>query len=108
MLRRHALYPLSYGDFIRNDTILVNFSAISHFFSPQHLQVFATEDTPLLDTALKSRTPDDHQIDIIPNTSHDMKSVQNPATDPGIIGPVVPECTNTLRHWLAEKLAASR
>jgi hypothetical protein len=33
-----------------------------------------------------------------------MKAVQNPATDPGIAGPVVPLCTNTLRHWLAEKL----
>ena len=68
------------------------------------VQVFANEDTPLLDSALKSRTPDDHQITILPNTSHNMKAVQNPATDPGITGPVVPQCTDTLRHWLAEKL----
>ena len=61
-----------------------------------------------IQTTLKSRTPDDHLIDIIPNTSHNMKLVQNPATDPGIAGLVVPECTNTLRHWLAEKLSASR
>ena len=71
------------------------------------VQVFAKEDTPLLDAALKSRTPDDHKIDIIPNTSHNMKFVQNPATDPGITGPVVQECTNTLRSWLSEKLSAS-
>ena len=68
------------------------------------VQVFAKEDTPRLDDALKSRTPDDHQITILPNTSHNMKAVQDPATDPGIAGPVVPLCTNTLRHWLAEKL----
>ena len=68
------------------------------------VQVSASEDTPLLDAALKSRTPDDHQITIIPNTSHNMKAVQNPATDPGITGPVVPQCASTLRHWLAEKL----
>ena len=71
------------------------------------VQVFATEDTPLLDSALKSRTPDDHQTTIIPNTSHNMKAVLNPATDPGITGPVVPQCANTLRHWLAGKLSAA-
>lgn len=68
------------------------------------VQVSASEDTPLLDNALKSRTPDDHQTTIIPNTSHNMKAVQNPATDPGITGPIVPQCTSTLRHWLTEKL----
>ena len=68
------------------------------------IQVSASKDTPLLDNALKSRTPDDHQVTIIPNTSHNMKAVQNPATDPGVAGPVVSQCTNTLRHWLAEKL----
>jgi hypothetical protein len=69
--------------------------------------VFATEDTPVLDAALKSRTPDDHQVTIIPNTSHNMKFVQDPATDPGIAGPVVPQCTETLRHWLAVKLSSA-
>ncbi len=68
------------------------------------IQVSATRDTPLLDAALKSRTPDDHQVTIIPNTSHNMKAVQNPDTDPGVTGPVVPQCTSTLRHWLAQKL----
>lgn len=68
------------------------------------IQVSPTRDTPLLDAALKSRTPDDHQVTIIPDTSHNMKAVQNPDTDPGITGPVVPQCTDTLRHWLAQKL----
>ena len=71
------------------------------------IQVSPTEDTPLLDAALKSRTPDDHQTTIIPDTSHNMKAVQNPATDPGITGPVVPQCTSTLRQWLAQKLSAA-
>ncbi len=70
------------------------------------VQVFATEDTPLLNAALKSRTPDDHQTTIIPNTSHNMKAVQNPATDPGVSGPVVPQFASTLRQWLARKLSA--
>jgi len=68
------------------------------------MQVSPTKDTPLLEAALKSRTPDDHQTTIIPNTSHNMKAVQNPDTDPGIAGPVVPECSVTLRNWLARKL----
>lgn len=67
-------------------------------------QVFATEDTPLLDAALKSRSPDDHETVIVPNTSHNMKAVQDPTTDPGISGTIVPEAASTLRSWLAEKL----
>ncbi len=70
------------------------------------IQVFANEDTPLLDAALKSRTPDDHQVVIVPNASHNMKFVQDPAKDPGIAGPVVPEFANALRTWLAGKLSA--
>ena len=70
-------------------------------------QVFATEDTPLLDAALKSRSPDDHQTVIVPNTSHNMKAVQNPTTDAGISGPIVPEVASTLRSWLAQKLHAA-
>ena len=110
-----VLFQPAYDEFWYGELKVDPAAAIKHYPGPvlvlqgaSDIQVFATEDTPLLDAALKSRTPDDHQIDIIPNTSHDMKFVQNPATDPGIIGPVVPECTDTLRHWLAEKLAASR
>jgi hypothetical protein len=70
------------------------------------IQVFANEDTPLLDAALKSRTPDDHQIVIVPNASHTMKFVQDPATDPGITGPVVPAFAHALYTWLTGKLSA--
>jgi len=70
------------------------------------IQVFATEDTPLLDAALKSRKPDDHKIVIVPNASHEMKFVRDPATEPGITGPVVPEFVHALRTWLAGKLSA--
>ena len=88
-------------------------ATIKHYPGPvlvlqgaKDINVFANEDTPLLDAALKSRTPDDHQIVIVPNASHDMKFVQDPATDPGITGPVVPEFTHALRTWLAGKLSA--
>jgi len=88
-------------------------ATIKHYPGPvlvlqgaKDIQVFANEDTPLLDAALKSRTPDDHQIVIVPNASHNMKFVQDPAIDPGITGPVVPEFTQALRTWLAGKLSA--
>lgn len=67
-------------------------------------QVFATEDTPLLDAALKSRQADDHETVIIPNASHNLKMVQDPTTDLGFSGPMAPEAANTLRAWLARKL----
>jgi dienelactone hydrolase len=88
-------------------------SLVKHYLGPvlvlqgaKDSMVFANEDTPLLDAALKSRTPDDHQIVIVPNASHNMKFVQDPATDPGITGPVVLEFTNALRTWLTRKLSA--
>jgi len=68
------------------------------------VQVFANEDTPLLDAALKSRTPDDHEVVIVPNASHNMKFVSNPATDAGITGPVVAEFGSALRGWLGKKI----
>ena len=110
-----VLFQPAYNEFWYGELQVDPAATVKHYPGPvlvlqgaKDVQVFATEDTPLLDAALKSRNPDDHLIDIIPNTSHNMKLVQNPATDPGIAGPVVPECTNTLRHWLAEKLSASR
>ena len=88
-------------------------ATIKHYPGPvlvlqgaKDIQVFANEDTPLLDAALKSRTPDDHQVVIVPGASHNMKFVQDPATDPGITGPVVPEFAQALRIWLVGKLSA--
>lgn len=68
------------------------------------VQVFANEDTPLLDAALKSRQPDDHKTVIVPDASHNMKFVQDPNKDPGTAGPILPEVASTLRSWLAKKL----
>ncbi len=68
--------------------------------------MFANEDTPLLDAALKSRTPDDLMIVIVPNVSHNLKFVQDPATEPGITGPILPEFAQALRTWLAGKLSS--
>lgn len=66
-------------------------------------QISATEDTPLLDAALKTRSPDDHQVTIIPGATHFLKIPQS-ASDPGIGGPLAPLAATTLRTWLAAKL----
>ena len=108
-----ALFQPYLDEFWQGELQVNPATTIKHYPGPvlvlqgaKDIQVFANEDMPLLDAALKSRTPDDHQIVIVPNASHNMKFVQDPATDPGITGPVVPEFTNALRTWLARKLSA--
>lgn len=108
-----ALFPPYLDEFWQGELQVDPAATIKHYPGPvlvlqgaRDIQVFANEDTPLLDAALKSRTPDDHQIVIVPNASHNMKFVQDPATDSGITGPVVPEFTHALRTWLAGKLSA--
>ena len=108
-----ALFPPYLDEFWQGELRVDPAATIKHYPGPvlvlqgaKDIQVFATEDTPLLDAALKSRTPDDHQIVIVPNASHNMKFVQDPATDPGITGPVVPQFAHALRTWLAGKLSA--
>jgi uncharacterized protein len=108
-----ALFPPYLDEFWQGELQVDPAAAIKHYPGPvlvlqgsKDIQVFATEDTPLLDAALKSRTPDDHQVVIVPNASHNMKFVQDPATDPGITGPVVPAFAQALRTWLAGKLSA--
>ena len=60
--------------------------------------VFANQDTPLLEEALMQRPYDDHFTLLVPEASHSLKHVQN-ATDPGITGPVVPQVLFTLPFW---------
>lgn len=69
-------------------------------------QVFASEDTPLLDAALKSRRPDDHEIFLVPNASHYLKLVQPGSPESAVGGPIVSSALHTLRSWLAKKLSA--
>lgn len=108
-----ALFQPYLDEFWQGELQVDPAATIKHYPGPvlvlqgaKDIQVFVNEDTPLLDAALKSRTPDDHQIVIVPNASHNMKFVQNPATDAGITGPVVPEFAQALRTWLPGKLSA--
>jgi pimeloyl-ACP methyl ester carboxylesterase len=108
-----ALFQPYLDEFWQGELQVDPAATIKHYSGPvlvlkgaKDTQVFVNEDTPLLDAALKSRTPDDHQIVIVPNASHNMKFVQDPATDPGITGPVVPEFAQALRTWLAGKLSS--
>lgn len=109
-----VLFQPAYDEFWQGELQVDPAANARHYPGPvlvlqgaKDVQVFASEDTPLLDAALKSRNPDDHKVVILAGTSHNMKPVQNPATDPGITGPVVPEFASTLRQWLSEKLGAA-
>ncbi len=109
-----ALFPPYLDEFWQGELQVDPAASIKHYPGPvlvlqgaKDIQVFANEDTPLLDSALKSRTPDDHQVVIVPNASHNMKFVKDPATDLGITGPVVPAFAQALRTWLAGKLSAA-
>lgn len=64
--------------------------------------VFANEDTPLMNTALAQRPQDDHFTLLVPGASHYLKVVT--AGNVGITGPIVPQVLSTLPSWLNQKL----
>ncbi|HET8841816.1 MAG TPA: alpha/beta fold hydrolase [Ktedonobacteraceae bacterium] len=68
-------------------------------------QIFANEDTPLLQAALQSRPhPNHYRILLVPDASHDLKYVPPGSTGGGVTGPVVPEATDVLNSWLKHTL----
>ncbi len=69
----------------------------------QDHEVFANEDTPLLDAALKTRHPDDHEVLIVPGAGHELKPVKA-QSDPGLSGDVDPRALDKLGSWTADKL----
>ena len=65
--------------------------------------VFANEDTPLLDEALRQRPCDDHRILLVPQAGHFLKRVSE--SDPaGLNGPIASEVQVILPAWLREHL----
>lgn len=67
--------------------------------------VFATEDAAALDTALKKRNPDDHELFIVPGLSHEYRPAKD-LNDPGMTGDVDPRILDKLGSWAAGKLHA--
>jgi alpha-beta hydrolase superfamily lysophospholipase len=67
-------------------------------------EVFANQDTPLLDEALAQRPHSDHFTLLVPGAGHFLKIVT--AINPeGITGPVAPQVLSTLPFWLNLKLS---
>jgi len=67
-----VLFQPAYDEFWQGELQDDPAMTIKHYPGPvlvlqgaKDIQVFANEDTPLLDAALKSRTPDDHQVVIM-------------------------------------------
>ncbi len=69
-------------------------------------QVFPAEDTPLLDAALKTRHPDDHEVFIVPGAGHELKPITS-ANPTGFNGNVDPAALDKIGTWTAGKLHAS-
>ncbi len=66
-------------------------------------QVFPAADTPLLDAALKTRHPDDHEVFIVPGAGHELKPITS-ANPTGLNGDVDPAALDKLGTWTAGKL----
>jgi len=64
------------------------------------VQVSALRDTPLLDTALKTRKRGKYEVLIVPSASHNMKKVNNENLEPGLVGPVVTETLDKIAAWM--------
>lgn len=66
------------------------------------IQVSAERDAVALDRALQKRSDDDHMLMLLPNTSHNMKRLQDDK-DPGFEGEIDPELTDRIAVWLMSK-----
>lgn len=103
------LFPIVTNEFWAGELQVVPTALVRRYRGPVLIlqgtsdrNVFANEDTPLLNKALAQRPHDDHFTLLVPNASHFLKQVT--ATSPGITGPVVPQVLFILPFWLHLKL----
>ena len=101
-----ALYPSYIGKFYRSVQLADPAKLAARFSGPvlvlqgqKDVQVSAERDLPVLKAALSSRTRGEYQVSLIPNASHNLKTVTSEA-DPGLAGPVAPEALSALCGWL--------
>ena len=101
-----ALYPTYLGGFLRSAAAVDPGKLATKFAGPvmilqgeKDVQVSATLDAPALDEALRRRSPDIHELCIIPGASHNLKPVAD-AADPGFTGPLASQITEKLGVWL--------
>lgn len=69
-------------------------------------QVSAERDAGALQKALFARRSGPTVLNVLPATSHNFKAITNPATDPGIAGPIQPAMLGALDDFLAANLSA--
>lgn len=110
------LYSPSIGKFLRGFLSADPVKLAAQFSGPvlvlqgqKDVQVSPERDAPALKAALSRRAHSAFQVSLIPNASHNLKSVTDDS-DPGIAGPVVPEALSALCGWLHStwKIGASR
>jgi dienelactone hydrolase len=105
-----ALYPQYLGPFLKGSFSVDDLSLAAAFAGPvlvingeKDAQVSPALDAGALDTKLKTRRPDDHELLIVPAASHNLKHVTGD-TDQGLAGPVVPEALEKICAWSRQKL----
>ena len=69
------------------------------------IQVSAMRDFPLLQSTLKGRKRGTYEAFIVLSASHNLKHVENENTEPGIVGPVVPQALDKISEWFKKTLS---
>ena len=105
-----ALYPSYLGPFLQSEFAIDPLKLAAAYPGPvliiageKDAQVSATKDAGALDAALKKRAKDDHQLLLLPETSHHLKTVKA-ASDPGFSGPLAPDLLDRVAAWAGAKL----
>lgn len=105
-----ALYPPYLGRFLHSELVLDPCKLAAQCSGPVMViagsadtQVSPDLDAKALDAALAARPGEVHALAIIPQASHNLKILANPA-DPGFDGPIAPAAQEQLDQWASDHL----
>ncbi|MEX2169366.1 MAG: alpha/beta fold hydrolase [Pirellulales bacterium] len=109
-----SLYPPEFGKFAQSMFKFDGPVRASRFPGPvlvlagaKDLQHKADLETAALSAGLRRRQPDDHEVYIVPEASHNLKRVRSDY-DHAFAGDFAPEAAAKLRTWLGKKLCSTR
>jgi pimeloyl-ACP methyl ester carboxylesterase len=102
-----ALFPTSVAKLLRVELAFDPSTVLPVYTGPvlvvqgeKDIQISATRDTPLIETALRERRLGAYEMFIVPSASHNLKQVSDENKEPGLIGPVVPEALDKIASWM--------
>ena len=105
-----ALYPAYIGPFWQAQMKLDPPALVAKYPGPvmilqgeADLQISAERDAAALDRALRQRESDDHALVLVPEGSHNLKTLKG-SKDPGFEGEIDPAVLTRVGSWLLERL----